>query len=1120
VGPGEADTGPGTAHSTPKEEFDAVTGPDRTWWRYCQELVGGQPGGEGADTRLGQLSAAEERLRDLGAGQASSPDASRAFTAAVHMIAELARVLAGRAGTPDGELPDVVPAIRFWARSGLLAPWPGGHRTPPRDESLPLVAPSLREPIRALAGALDGRRADVSQAMVLLTALRLAGLQPRRGRVTRVPVLFDKPGSTEGAAGMLEIHGIPGLPAGLYPDPEAMSFVRADEEFAGALASAWSFAIRGRGADTCVVWRLVLSDGAAILSLRGASLGAAFAIALREHFRKQLSLRRPWQPVRAAFLGLRPRCAITGAIAADDTLAPVGSMTAKFEAARAANWRLVAPAENRDASVHVPDGLHVYWAATLREASRYARRWRPVRLGLAVVMIALITAVSTTVSLSRQVSSEQSSAAASRLIADSGTQSGSDPVLSRLEAVAAWQLAPSAPARLAMLSAATQPEVAVLSGTADVIRSVAFSPDGRLLAAASGNEGSASGGVQLWNVQTREKAGFLPTRASSGAGNGVGPVAFSPDGKILALGTDDGTVLLWDVASRRRIGELATGMHGDGATVTLLAFSPDGKRLAVADYGGAMQVWEVPARQRLGSTLRLASTTAQIAAMAFSPDGKSIATVTPDIAAKGTEEFSAPGILATWSVATDREIGAAVSLTGTSYPDRGQVAFSPDGETLAVGDHGSQLWNVAARRPIATLPKLPPITFPQIGPVAFSADGKLLATNGGNTGTQIWDTASRQVIAVLPPGRDLVTAMALSPDGKLLATASGGTTQLWDVARASPFTAGEAVDSLAFSAAGKMLAATVPDHPGWVRLWSMTTGQPAGELAFADASGVGSAVFSPDGDVLVVAYNDGTARLWDVATLRPMGNPLPYGGKYAPYEHATEFAFSPDGRTLLTGYLPGRAQLWNVATQSLIANLPVSDSTTAVAFSPDGKTLAVASAGGVHLWNTASRRSAGVLVSSVGSPESLAFSASGKILAAGYDDGYARLWSVSSQLEIGAPVALTAVYDQISVLVLSPDGMTLAIGSGDGVVQLMDVSTGQPIGEPLITANNTWTVQFLAFSPDGKTLITGTTGGTELWNVGYLGSPVPYLCEQAGPPLTPSAWARSVPGVAYQDVCR
>ena len=103
-----------------------------------------------------------------------------------------------------------------------------------------------------------------------------------------------------------------------------------------------------------------------------------------------------------------------------------------------------------------------------------------------------------------------------------------------------------------------------------------------------------------------------------------------------------------------------------------------------------------------------------------------------------------------------------------------------------------------------------------------------------------------------------VRAISLSPDGTILATiTSDGTTHLWDVATASAFTNAEAVNSVAFAPVSRVLAATVPGRPGAIRLWDTANGHPIGTLPSADSSGVGSAAFSPNGQVLAVGYNDG-----------------------------------------------------------------------------------------------------------------------------------------------------------------------------------------------------------------------------------------------------------------------
>jgi WD40 repeat protein len=1075
--------------------------------------------GKSAGTRLSELFQAEDRLRDLGDDQASSDDTARTFIAAVHMIADITRGIAWHTGEDADEesLDTLSRTARFWAHSGLLAPKPDGQRALLRDENLSSLAPAFREPIRALAGTLGGDQTSAPQAMVLLTALRLAGLQPRSRRATRVPVLFDKTGT--GVSGVLQIRDLPGGPAGLYPDPEAMSFVRADAEFTGALTNAWFYATRGRLVDRCVVWRLTLNDGAPIPFLRGESLGAAFAIALREHFRKHMSLTRPWEPVGTVFFGLRPRCAITGAIGIGETLASVGGMEAKLEAARASRWRLVAPAGNRDAAVHAPDGLHVYWAASLRQASGYARRWHLPQTGFALLLVAVLAIAATLRIRDQQLISAQESLAASQLAASGPGLSGANPVQSRLDAVAAWRLAPSASTTLAMLNAATLPQIAAfnaLSGTPD---SVAFSPDGTLLAVAFGREGTGPSEVPLWNVRTRQQAGLLQDDSSSEIGNGFSPMAFSPDGKILAQGTNDGTVFLWDVASHRLVGEYATDPSGNGAAVSSVVFSPDGKTLAVAGIDGTAQLWNVSTGKQSGPALRLTDGPTPPSAIAFSQDGGILTAVVPSTSTGGT---AAAGELVQWSVASHREIGTGFSITGSAGPIQGAVAFSPNGETVAVGSDSLQLWSVARRRQIAAFPK-PPGKPPQVDLLALSSDGKTLATYNGSGTTEIWDVATRQLITVLPAGGSPVSAMALSPDGTVLATITAkGTGDLWDVATASPFTAAEAVDSVAFAPVSRVLAATVPGRPGAIRLWDAATGHPIGTLPSANSSGVGSAAFSPDGQVLAVGYKDGSARLWDVAARQPMGGPLPYPDVFASDNppDPPQFAFSPDGKALITNYSDDVPQLWDVPTQARVGELSLTDSVTAVAFGPNSTTLVTAGEGGVQLWNATSQQPEGGPLGSSDTPSSLALSPNGQVIAAGYEHGAVRFWNVSTRQQVGATVTVAADSDQVDVLAFSPDGQTLAVGSDDGAVRLVDVKTAHPIGEPLADPGFTGAIQVLSFSPDGGTLVVGTGSETRLLHVGYLVDPVAYLCTMAGHTFTPAEWAQDVPALGYQNVCR
>jgi WD40 repeat protein len=1081
---------------TPKQEFDAVTGPERLWWRHCQDVIRALPGesrlGESAETRLNALFAAEERLAELGDEQASSADSARTFVSAVRMITDMTWLAAQ--GTEDDTSTDRLDAqtrtARFWEDSGLLAPVAGGGHP------------------------------DASQAMVRLTELRLAGIQPRSRPATSIPVLFDKTGA--GVSGALQIHDLPGGPPGLYPDPEAMSFVRADKEFTRSLASAWFYAARGRVVDTCVIWRLDLNDGTAIPFLRGESLGAAFAIALREHFRKHLSPARPWEPVGTFFFGLRPQCAVTGAIDVDESLAAVGGLEAKLKAARYSRWRVVAPARNRDAAVHTPVGLHVYWARTLRQADRCTRRWHPIRTIITGLAAALAVALSILTLIDHQLMTADDNAAATQLLSVSPSLSTSDPVTSRLDDVTAWRLDPSARARMAMLNSATLPQIAAFSGAPFAAGMVAFSPDGGLLAAASAGAGGGPSGVRLWDVHTRQQAGFLPASPSSGFGNGFSPMAFSPNGKFLALGIDDGTVLVWDVAYRRLTGTYTVVPRDTAQDASGLAFSPDGKTMAVATTGGDLEFWNVSDGRQQGSAIHLTGGSAPMGAgaLAFSPGGRTLAAVVPNLDAKGADPLAK---LVKWNVASHRQVGAAFPLPAAGGLGQEGAAFSPDGRTLATVGSTPQIWNVARGSHI-TLTAMPGDAY-GADLLSFDSDGEILAIHHNGSGTtEIWDTVTRQLITVLPGGGSPVAALALSPDGRTLATVtSDGTTHLWNVGTASLLSTSAVVDSLAISPGGQVLAATVPGRRGAIQLWNTATGHPICTLASAGTSGTGSAAFSPNGKVLAVGYDDGTGQLWNVASRQPMGKSLPSAaGAPSPGDgpNPPDFTFNPDGKTVLQLYDDGTIQVWEISAQAANGDFSPNGVVTAAAFTPDGKTVVIGDNVGVSLWNAASFQPEGAEFSSFyPPPTSLAVSPDGRTLAVGYQDGVVRFWDIATRRQIGPAVTVAASSDHVDVMAFSPDGQTLAAGSDDGAVQLVDVGTGQPIGGRLAEPGFTGAVKLLSFSSGGRALIVGTRDGTRVLNVDYLQDPATYLCSLAGRTFTRTEWAQNVPEVGYQNVC-
>jgi len=270
---------------------------------------------------------------------------------------------------------------------------------------------------------------------------------------------------------------------------------------------------------------------------------------------------------------------------------------------------------------------------------------------------------------------------------------------------------------------------------------LAYAPDGRSVAA------FGLGPVTVWSPVTGPLVQTVAT-------DGVPGLAWSPNGRTLALGGADARIRLVAVATGRSVRTLV-GHTGD---VGALAWSPDGRHLASASADATVRLWDAGN----GKLVRTLTQPAPVTSVVYSPDGRQLATSTSD------------GTVRTWNALTGAGGATLIQKAGSGIT----LAFTPDGRQLVAGLDGSIAWWDAA-----TGSRLPGID--GLGPVAglaFSPEGRTLVFTQSDDVVSVWDTRSRRVVRTFD-GRSRVTAegVAYAPDGSGFATFSGmtGPVRFW-----------------------------------------------------------------------------------------------------------------------------------------------------------------------------------------------------------------------------------------------------------------------------------------------------------------------------------------------------
>ncbi len=295
--------------------------------------------------------------------------------------------------------------------------------------------------------------------------------------------------------------------------------------------------------------------------------------------------------------------------------------------------------------------------------------------------------------------------------------------------------------------------------------SVAFSPDGRLLATSWISQ------VIVWDAATGERLFSLPGEV---IGMAVDRFDFSPDSTRLAVANMDGLPKVWDLARRTELFALA----GHTQICDGIAFSPDGKRLATGDLAGIVKIWDALTGQEL-ATLEHGG---MVHSVTFSPDGGRLASASNN------------GRLMVWETASGRSVLSLPARSGLY-----DVTYMPDGERLVSvhQDGTTAVWDAVSGQPLLTLAgHLSTVIAVAASPdnvqiatsgydgsvygVAYNPDGSRLATASFDKFAKVWDVQTGQELMTLYGNTSNVFGVSFSPDGKHVATAGGdGTARIY-----------------------------------------------------------------------------------------------------------------------------------------------------------------------------------------------------------------------------------------------------------------------------------------------------------------------------------------------------
>ncbi len=612
----------------------------------------------------------------------------------------------------------------------------------------------------------------------------------------------------------------------------------------------------------------------------------------------------------------------------------------------------------------------------------------------------------------------------------------------------------------------------------DWVNRLIFTPDGETLISA-GSYWQGDGTIQLWDTKTWRHRATLPQKIMDSA------ITLSPDGSVLASGHSN-EIGLWDVKTGKQIAHVRHKKISY-TSVYLLAFSPNGELLAIGNSND-IYLWDTKTQQFHATLIGHES---MVSSLKFSPDSKILASTSRWHADQGTSIWL-------W----DTETGQYITTLLGHIEGVQSFVFSPDGNTLVSksGDLTIRAWDINAGQLNASLTEHKTDIFS----LEFTPAGTTLIARDWDANIFSWDLKTGEYKNVSTGKKhpritkftqqkyDLFTWYSpaiFSADGKTLYCANANNT-VW----VCDVSTGKLIRKLTgytfqpynvvFSPDRQTLANAESDYT--IHLWDMNTGKIKVTLKI-DIEDFKPMAFSSDGKVLA-SRGQNNIQLWDVkadtfnavfkrSLLKQTIHLISFIQDRAPLRYQRQLANF--ARTVQNK--DGRSEQYRATLKGHTGHVG------AAAFSPDGKTLA---SGGswnnttqksdttIRLWDLQTAQSKAILTGHTSGIRCLSFSPDGKILASGSHDNSIRLWNTSTH----ETISILRGHSKVAATVtFSPDGKTLASGSYDNTIRLWDVQSGK---HKRTLNGHAGTIFDLTFSPDGDILASVSRDGTILlWNM-------------------------------------